>query len=146
ETGLAGADRAAVGARSRRYGDHSGDWQDQANRLSWRDRYLTRGVAGLERDATRPGRKPPLDATAIERVVNMTLNEKPPGGTHWSLRKMAKAIGLSHSSVQRIWAAHDLKPHLTRSFKLSNDPKFCEKVHYTRGVRSKVMQSCCGFL
>src|SRR5208337_897025 len=80
ETGLAGADRAAVGARSRRYGDHSGDWQDQANRLSWRDRYLTRGVAGLERDATRPGRKPPLDATAIERVVNMTLNEKPPGG------------------------------------------------------------------
>ena len=94
----------------------------------WRDRYLSGGVAGLERDATRPGRKPPLDAATIERVVNMTLNEKPPRGTHWSLRKMAKAVGLSHSSVQRIWAAHELKPHLTRSFKLSNDPKFCEKV------------------
>jgi transposase len=61
----------------------------------WRGRYLAGGVAGLERDATRPGRKPPLDAAAIERVVNMTLNEKPSRGTHWSLRKMAKAVGLS---------------------------------------------------
>ena len=49
----------------------------------WRDRYLARGVARLERDATRPGRKPPLTAAAIERVVNMTLNEKPPGATIW---------------------------------------------------------------
>jgi len=100
----------------------------------WRDRYLAGGAAGLERDATRPGRKPPLEATTIERVVNMTLNEKPPGGTHWSLRKMAKAVELSHSSVQRIWAAHGLKPHLTRSFKLSNDPKFSEKVQDIVGL------------
>jgi transposase len=100
----------------------------------WRDRYLARGVAGLERDATRPGRKPPLEAAMIERVVNMTLNEKPPGSTHWSLRKTAKAVGLSHSSVQRIWTAHELKPHLTRSFKLSNDPKFCEKVQDIVGL------------
>jgi transposase len=100
----------------------------------WRGRYLAGGVAGLERDATRPGRKPPLDAATIERVVTMTLNEKPPRGTHWSLRKMAKAVGLSHSSVQRIWAAHELKPHLTRSFKLSNDPKFCEKVQDIAGL------------
>jgi transposase len=98
----------------------------------WRDRYLARGIAGLERDATRPGRKPPLEAATIERVVNMTLN--PPGRTHWSLRKMAKAVGLSHSSVQRIWAAHGLKPHLTHSFKLSNDPKFCEKVQDIIGL------------
>ena len=100
----------------------------------WRDRYLARGVAGLERDATRPGRKPPLTAAAIERVVNMTLNEKPPGATHWSARKLAKAVGLSHSSVQRIWAAHGLKPHLTRSFKLSNEPEFCEKVQDIVGL------------
>jgi transposase len=100
----------------------------------WRDRYLARGIAGLERDATRPGRKPPLEAATIERVVNMTLNEKPPGRTHWSLRKMATAVGLSHSSVQRIWAAHGLKPHLTHSFKLSNDPKFCEKVQDIVGL------------
>src|SRR5271169_3299461 len=100
----------------------------------WRDRYLALGAAGLERDATRPGRKPPLTAAAIERVVNMTLHEKPPAGTHWSARKLAKAVGLSHSSVQRIWAAHGLKPHLTRSFKLSNDPKFCEKVQDIVGL------------
>ena len=100
----------------------------------WRDRYIARGAAGLERDATRPGRKPPLEAATIERVVTMTLNEKPPKGAHWSLRKMAKAVGLSHSSVQRIWAAHGLKPHLTRSFKLSNDPKFCEKVRDIVGL------------
>ena len=100
----------------------------------WRDRYLASGAAGLEHDGTRPGRKPPLEATTIERVVNMTLNEKPAGGTHCWLRKMAKAVRLSHSSVQRIWAAHGLKPHLTRSFKLSNDPKFCEKVQDIVGL------------
>jgi len=69
---------------------------------------LARGVAGLERDATRPGRKPPLTAAAIERVVNMTLNEKPPAGTHWSARKLTKAVGLSHSSQ----AAARMKPPL----------------------------------
>jgi hypothetical protein len=134
ETSLAGADHADVGARGRRCRDHSGDRQGQANRLGWRDRYLARGVAGLKRDATGPGRKPPLDAATIERVVDMTLNEKPPGSTHWSLRKMAKAVGLSHSSVQRIWAADELKPHRTRSLKLSNDPKFCEKVQDIVGL------------
>jgi transposase len=94
----------------------------------WRDRYVARGVAGLERDATRPGRKPPLSAAVIERVVNMTLHEKPVSGTHWSVRKLAKVVALSPSSVQRIWAAHGLKPHLTKTFKLSNDKRFIEKV------------------
>ena len=94
----------------------------------WRDRYRERGVEGLRRDATRPGRKPPLSAAQIERVVAMTLNEKPPAGTHWSARKLARAVGLSHTSVQRIWAAHGLKPHLTKRFKLSNDKRFAEKV------------------
>jgi transposase len=94
----------------------------------WRVRYLARGVAGLERDATRPGRKPPLDAAVIERVVTMTLHEKPPAATHWSARTLAKTVGLSHTSVQRIWAAHGLKPHLRKTFKLSNDKQFVEKV------------------
>src|SRR5271157_4302458 len=61
----------------------------------WRERYVARGAAGLERDATRPGRKPPLSAAAIERVVNMTLHEKPPASTHWSARKLAKAVAAS---------------------------------------------------
>jgi len=100
----------------------------------WRDRYLERGVEGLRRDASRPGRKPPLSAAVIERVVHMTLHEKPPAATHWSARTLAKAVGLSHTSVQRIWAAHGLKPHLTRTFKLSNDKQFVEKVRDVVGL------------
>jgi len=64
----------------------------------------------------------------IARVVDMTLHEKPPAGTHWTARKLARAVGLSHTSVQRIWAAHGLKPHRVRSFKLSNDKRFAEKL------------------
>jgi transposase len=94
----------------------------------WRDRYVEQGIEGLRRDATRPGRKKPLEAAMITRVVEMTLHGKPPAGTHWSARKLAKAVGLSHTSVQRIWAAHGLKPHLTKTFKLSNDKRFVEKV------------------
>jgi len=94
----------------------------------WRQRYLADGLAWLERDATRPSRKPPLPGAVIARVVEMTLHERPPKRTHWSLRTMAKAAGVSASSVQRIWAAHGLKPHLTKTFKLSNDKRFVEKV------------------
>lgn len=100
----------------------------------WRDRYLERGVLGLERDASRPGRKPPLSAKTIARVVQMTLHEKPPVGTHWTVRKMAEAVGISPASVQRIWAAHGLKPHLTKTFKLSNDKHFAEKVQDIVGL------------
>jgi transposase len=100
----------------------------------WRDRYIEHGLQGLRRDASRRGRKAPLSAEAIERVVRMTLNEKPPAGTHWSVRKLAKAVGLSHSSVQRIWTAHGLKPHLTKTFKLSTDPQFSEKVQDIVGL------------
>jgi transposase len=94
----------------------------------WQERYLMLGADGLRRDASRPGRKPPLPAAMIERVVHMTLHEKPPEATHWTARKLAKAVGLSHTSVQRIWAAHGLKPHLVKTFKLSNDKQFVDKV------------------
>ena len=70
----------------------------------------------------------------IERVVNMTLHEKPASGTHWSVRKLAKVVALSPSSIQRIWAAHGLKPHLTKTFKLSNDKQFVEKVTNVVGL------------
>src|SRR6201997_4623835 len=94
----------------------------------WRDRYVACGIAGLRRDGSRPGRKKPLSAAVIARVVDMTLHEKRPAATHWTARKLAKAVGLRHTSVQRIWAAHGLKPHLTKTFKLSNDKQFVEKV------------------
>lgn len=100
----------------------------------WQERYLVAGIAGLRRDASRPGRKPPLSAETIAKVVHKTLHEKPTAGTHWSIRKMAEAVGLSYSSVQRIWKAHELKPHRVKTFKLSNDKHFAEKVQDIVGL------------
>src|SRR5207302_1423469 len=100
----------------------------------WQERYMARGLAGLQRDATRRGRKPPLAASVIERVVKMTLHEKPPAATHWSARTLARALSISHTSVQRIWNAHGLKPHLVKTFKLSNDKRFVEKVKDVVGL------------
>jgi transposase len=100
----------------------------------WQERYLAKGIAGLRRDGTRPGRKPPLSAETIQQVVHKTLHEKPVAGTHWSIRKMAAASGLSYTSVQRIWKAHELKPHRMKTFKLSNDKRFVEKVQDIVGL------------
>ena len=100
----------------------------------WQERFLAEGLVGLRRDATRPGRKPPLSAATIERFVHKTLHEKPVAGTHWSIRKMARATDLSYTSVQRIWKAHELKPHLVKTFKLSNDKRFVEKVQDIVGL------------
>jgi transposase len=100
----------------------------------WRRRYLAKGADGLTKDATRPSRVKPLSPETIKRVVHMTLHEKPPNATHWSVRSMAKAAGISHSSVQRIWRAHGLKPHLTRTFKISRDKNFAAKVEDVVGL------------
>jgi len=100
----------------------------------WQERYLALGAEGLRRDGSRPGRKPPLSKAMVARVVPMTLHEKPPAATHWSLRGMARAVGVSRSSVQRIWKAHGLKPHLTKTFKLSNDRQFAQKVRDVVGL------------
>src|SRR6201997_2091448 len=100
----------------------------------WRDRYVECGIAGLKRDASRPGRKKPLSAAVIARVVDMTRHEKRPAATHWTARTLAKAGGLSHTSVQRIWAAHGLKPHLVKTFKLSSDKQFVDKVQDVVGL------------
>jgi transposase len=94
----------------------------------WRRRFLAKGVEGLLKDATRPPRRKPLTAEKVAEVVHLTLHTKPPNATHWSVRTMAPAAGLSPSSIQRIWSAHGLKPHLTETFKLSNDKHFVEKV------------------
>ena len=93
-----------------------------------------RSVDGLLHDATRPSGVPPLTAAVIERVVELTLAKPPGERTHWTGRAMAKAAGVSHRSVQRIWAAHGLKPHRVKSFKLSNDPKFAAKVQDVVGL------------
>src|ERR1700677_3433300 len=94
----------------------------------WQARFMAEGVDGLLHEATRPAGKPALAAAMIERVVEMTLGEAAGETTHWTGRAMAKAVGISHRSVQRIWAAHGLKPHRVKTFKLSNDPKFAAKL------------------
>src|SRR5271156_4834648 len=89
----------------------------------WQERFLEEGFDGLLRDKTRPSRIKPLSAETAERVVALTLGEPPGGTTHWTDTLMAKAAGLSVSSVQRIWRTHGLQPHRMRQFKLSNDPR-----------------------
>ena len=94
----------------------------------WQERFMTEGVAGLARDKTRPPGTPPLPDALKQKVIAKTGGEMPPDATHWSARTMAAEMGISHTSVQRIWAAAGLKPHLIKRFKISNDPHFEEKV------------------
>ena len=94
----------------------------------WRRRFVAKGVDGLLKDATRPPGNKPLSLEKIKQVVELTLHEKPPGRTRWSERSMAAKVGIAPSTVHNIWKAHGLKPHLTRTFKLSRDPAFVEKV------------------
>jgi transposase len=94
----------------------------------WQRRFAEDGVDGLLQDKTRPPGRQPLSPETKAKVLAKTARETPPDATHWSVRTMAKVMGISRTSVQRIWAEAGLKPHLTRTFKVSNDPQFEEKV------------------
>ena len=94
----------------------------------WQERYIEEGIEGLLRDKTRPSRIPPLSDAVKLAVLTKTSTEEPADATHWSRASMAEAIGISPSSVGRIWAEAGLKPHLVKRFKISNDPQFEEKV------------------
>jgi transposase len=101
----------------------------------WRARFLAVGVDGLLHDATRPGRpRTAREAGNVEEVVRITLEETPAGATHWSTRSLAQHLGTNASTVARIWRAHGLKPHRVQSFKLSNDPRFIEKLEDIVGL------------
>ena len=100
----------------------------------WQERFIEEGFDGLLRDKTRPSRIKPLGVEAAERVVALTLAEPPGETTHWTGVLMSKAAGLSVSSVQRIWRAHGLQPHRMRQFKLSNDPRFVDKLRDVVGL------------
>jgi len=100
----------------------------------WQERFMQEGVEGLTRDKTRPSRIPPLPAETVDRVVALTNQTPPHEATHWTAPAMAKAVGISPSSVRRIWAGHGLQPHRVRSFKLSNDPKFADKLKQVVGL------------
>ncbi|WBO24284.1 IS630 family transposase [Sphingomonas abietis] len=100
----------------------------------WQERFMQEGVEGLLRDKTRPSRIRPLAPKVTEQVVARTLEGPPGETTHWTALKMATEVGISVSSVQRIWRAHGLQPHRVRQFKLSNDPKFVEKLRDVVGL------------
>jgi transposase len=100
----------------------------------WRTRFAERGLPGIEQDAYRSGRPPRISRTAVARIVGKTTGGTPEAQTHWSRATMSKAVGVSESSVGRIWRKHGLKPHLFRSFKLSRDPKFVEKLEDIVGL------------
>jgi transposase len=95
---------------------------------AWRSRFADEGLAKLGRVRAGRGRKPSISAAKIEEIVGLTMHETPPGETHWSCRSMAKRVGVSPATVQRIWSGRGLKPHLVKTFKLSNDPRFEEKL------------------
>ena len=100
----------------------------------WQERFMEAGFDGLLRDKTRPSRVKRLGGEVATRIVALTLDDPPFETTHWTGALMAKAAGVSVSSVQRIWRAHGLQPHRMRQFKLSNDPKFVDKLRDVVGL------------
>jgi len=105
--------------------------ENQVNRKTvrlWRERFHAFGLEGLWEIAPGRGRKATYSPERIKAVIDATLQSKPAGSTHWSCRSMAAAQRISKSTVNNVWRSHNLKPHLTKTFKLSRDPKFLEKL------------------
>jgi transposase len=96
--------------------------------LAWRAEFAERGLWRFGQVASGRGRKPSIPQETVDEVVELTLHHRPEGATHWSVRSMARRVGISPATVQRIWDARGLKPHLVASFKLSTDPRFEEKL------------------
>ena len=96
--------------------------------LQWRARFTAAGVPGILRDAPRPGRKPRIKPAQQAAILRDAASTRPRNATHWSVRELAAKHGVSHMSVHRLLKDSDLKPHLVRKFKISNDPRFEEKV------------------
>jgi len=94
----------------------------------WRTRFAERRLAGIEKDSPRGGRPPQAREQIAREIVAKTTQELPANATHWSTRTLAKALGTSPTMVQRVWKANGLQPHRTKTFKLSNDRHFAEKL------------------
>jgi transposase len=97
----------------------------------WRERFARGGVSAIASDLPRSGRKRRIDAAEIVRLTTQT---KPEGATHWSTRKLAAQLGISDTTVLKVWRANGLKPHLVETFKVSRDPKFVEKLEDIVGL------------
>jgi transposase len=94
----------------------------------WRERFAAQGLSSLWEIAPGRGRKATYSAEQVKAVIDATLQSKPKGMTHWSCRLMAANQGLSKSTVSNLWRSHNIKPHRTKTFKLSRDPKFLDKL------------------
>jgi hypothetical protein len=95
---------------------------------AWRSEFAERGLVDLGKVAPGRGRKASIPQATIDQIVELTLHARPEGATHWSCRSMADKVGVSPATVQRVWDARGLKPHLVETFKLSNDKRFEEKL------------------
>ena len=100
----------------------------------WRGRFPALGISGLLKDAARPGRKASISAEVVAQVIEKTTQSRPANATHWSRSTMAREVGVSDSTVGRIWKANGLKPHRVDSFKVSNDPEFASKLEAIVGL------------
>ena len=100
----------------------------------WRSRFAEKRLDGIMKDLPRGGRKPTMRSKVEGRIIRKTTQEKPKYATHWSTRTLAEALGTSQSMVQRVWKANGLKPHLVKTFKVSNDPRFEEKLRDVVGL------------
>ena len=94
----------------------------------WRRRFAESGICGIERDAPRGGRPPKQRKDLVAEILRKTTQETPANATHWTTRSLARELGTNQSLVQRVWRSNGLKPHLVRTFKLSKDPRFEEKL------------------
>jgi transposase len=117
---------ASQGRRNKEIGAILGIDRRKAGR--WRDRYAEAGVAGILKDLPRGGRKPVAREKVAPAIIHKTTQERPKNATHWSTRTLAREVGTSAAMVQRVWKAAGLKPHRVKTFKLSNDPHFVEKL------------------
>lgn len=123
---------AAAGHTNEEIGELLSMTRQKAGR--WRDRFVRSGRAGIEADVPGRGRKPSYPPEIRELIVKKTTTATPPAATHWSRESMAKVMEVSPSTVGRIWRENGLKPHLVRTFKVSNDPRFAEKLEDIVGL------------
>jgi len=100
----------------------------------WQEYFVEAGVAGLVKGRSKPPGKKPIPEALKREIVERTVKERPTHSTHWSVRTMGEDVGISHTSVQRIWKEFGLKPHVLRTFKVSNDPNFTEKMKDVVGL------------
>ena len=123
---------AARGLENQEIAEELGITRETVGR--WRSRFVERSVEGLLKDLPRGGRKPTKRSRVEGRIIEMTTQKQPTNATHWSTRTLAEELGVSQSMIHRVWKANGLKPHLVKTFKVSNDPHFEEKLRDVVGL------------